>query len=423
MKLRYYLFVFLFIFCACSSAAIDEPQPSSDGGDDSGGSSTSLTPAAITFPEADFTSVRAIKQGQASKAIIGRLAGLIDATPKGASIYISIFIFKNEYGLLNAIRQANNRGVKLHIIIDMSSANHRKGNASTIENLKAMGNGIDVVETYNDAQANAINHNKLVLFSELSTKKGKAKNVVFTSSENWAPSTEKNMQNAVILSDKGLYQAYLHYWKEMKERAAGGMKNYTFIKYSDPDGGIWAYLFPKRKKGNRYGPDPMIKILDEISDPSEATIQIEMPIWTKYRIRVDHALDGVSIVDKLSQLLKQGAKVEIVARSNIDAHDEVAALAGQGAFVKMYNYTDEPGVKKIKLHSKVMLIQGEWNGKKTRLVIAGSQNFGGKSITANNNNTIVLSSYHFKHPQFFKKFEDNFNKMKTLPGICCSEKD
>jgi phosphatidylserine/phosphatidylglycerophosphate/cardiolipin synthase-like enzyme len=298
-----------------------------------------------------------------------------------------------------------------------------KTNMPTIKTLKAIAPDIDIVKIDNGIQNGAINHNKFTLFSDISTKGGKAKNVVFTSSDNLSPHQQELIQNAAILSDKGLYQAYLGYWQAMKKLADRKMKNYTFKKYSDPDAGIWAYFFPKRKNGNVFGPDPIIKVLDGITDPSSATIQIEMPFWTKYRMRTDVSLDGISIVGKLSKLMKQGAKVEAVVRSNVDNHDSLVALAHQGAFIKMYNYSDVPNVKQIGLHSKVMLIQGEWHGNKTKLAIVGSQNFGGRPLIASNNNTLVLSSYHFKHPQFFKLYEDNFNELKKLSGVCCAEKD
>jgi phosphatidylserine/phosphatidylglycerophosphate/cardiolipin synthase-like enzyme len=424
MKTKYYYFVLLFIFSACSSAPTYGPSGSSNGSDDEDSSLVSSgKPINISFPEAVFTDLEKIKKHKRSKIIIQRIVDLIDATPKDGAIYVSIFLFKNEPGLLSAFRRADIRNVKLHIIFDMSSANARNHNTSTISKLKAIDKNIDIIETYNDASSGAINHNKFVLFSKVKTKTGIVKNAVFTTSENWLPSSEKRIQNAVILSNKGLYKAYLGYWKEMKKRAAQGMKDYTFRKYSAPDDGIWGYLLPKRKGGNPYGPDPIIKILNGITDPSSTTIQIVMPLWTKYRISTDITYSGISIVGKLEKLLTQGAKVEIVVISAIDAHDAVASLANQGAFVKMYNYAGNPDVKKIELHSKVMLIQGEWHGKKTNLVITGSQNFGGGSIRASNNNTLLLSSYHFKHPQFFQRFEDHFNKIKVLPGICCITKD
>lgn len=405
MKLRYYFCIFLLLFFACNKSSENKPQDTGNSVDSS--LVSSLTPIQITLPEAVFTNPAMVAQGKHSKAIIGRLEGLINATPKDASIYMSVYLFKDEFGLISAIRKANERGVNLHIMLDRSD---RSNNTATVEKLTAIGKDIEIVGIHNDASTSAINHNKFALFSNLSTKNGEVKNVVFTSSENWQPFTEKEIQNAIILSNKGLYNVYLQYWKDMRTRAAHGMVNFKFRKYIDLKEGIEAFFYPKRENGKYYGPDPIVNILDQITDPSSTTIKIEMPFWTEARL---------SIVEKLRNLMSKGAKVEIVVRSNVGVHDALVDLAGEGAFVKMYNYSNVAGIKQIQIHSKVMMIQGEWNGKKTKVIITGSENYTGNALENNNENNLLLSSYHFKHPEIFKDYEENFNKMKSLPGVCC----
>jgi hypothetical protein len=349
MKIKYYYFVILFIVSACSTTSSNQPSKSSSPG---GGSNESTVDTInISFPEADFTDLGFIADHhKQSRTIIRRLVNLINAAPEGASIYTSVYGFKDEPVLISAIRRAYDRNVDLHVMLDRSS---RSNNTPTANKLKAIGQDIDIVGIHNDAGPTAINHNKFALFSNVVTTSGEAKKVVFTSSENWGPHTETEIQNAAILSNKGLYQAYLQYWQNMKVHAAHGMINYTFSKYIDLKDGIWAYFYPKRKDGKYYGPDTIINILDGITDPSSTTIQIEMPFWTNCRI---------DIVKKLSDLMDQGAKIEVVVRSNVDSdvHAGLVELADRGAFVKMYNYSDDPGidVKRIRLHSKVMMIRG-----------------------------------------------------------------
>jgi phosphatidylserine/phosphatidylglycerophosphate/cardiolipin synthase-like enzyme len=426
IKYKYTFLLLLFLFSACNSAPTYRPSDPSNGSDGEDSSSvSSVKPIPINFPEVDFNDLAKIKKHKRSKVILQRLADLIDATPKGASIYMSIFGFnaRDESLVISAIKRADIRGVDLRIMLDRSDHTSNptgEKNTNVLIKLKAIDKNIDIVGIYNDASPQAptmaINHNKFALFSKVKTKNGVVQNIVFTGSENWGPNGEKNINNVVILSHKGLYGAYLGYWQAMKKRAASGMINYTFRKYSNPNDGIWAYFFPKRKNGEYYGPDPIIKILDGITDPASTTIQIVMPFWTNGRR---------SIAEKLSDLMNKGAKVEVVVRSNVvsEVHDNLVALAKRGAFVKMYNYnkTQHPDIKQIKLHSKVMLIQGEWHGKKTKLVRTGSQNFTGRAMRASNNNTLLLSSYHFKHPKLFQRFEDHFNEIKTLPSVCCME--
>lgn len=416
MKVKYCFFILLLTFCACSSSTDVKP-PSPPGGDDSS-SVSSAEPLTITLPRADFTEVSKIKKHVRSKVITQRLIGLIDATPKEASIYLSPDRLKDNMDrVIDAIKGADIRGVDLHIMLDMSSDGNRKANKSTIKKLKLIDRDMDVVEIRIVPDGNGVNHNKFNLFSKVVTKTGEARNVVFTTSQNMFPNAEKKNQNAVTLSDGGLYQAYLGYWQDMKKYADNGKENYTYRKYSDPDNGIYAFFYPKTKNRAYFGPDPIINVLDNITDPSSATIQIVNSSWTSCRI---------NILQKVSDLMDRGANVEIIARSSVSKkiYDGLVDLANRGAFIKLYNYDEvHHTVKQIRTHSKVMLIRGEWKGNKTNIVITGSENYSCGSLKKSYNNNILLSSYNFNHPDIFKRYEDHFNKIKKLPGVCCMTND
>lgn len=408
MRTKYYFFVFLFFCCSCKKGTGVQPPPA--GNNNSGDGSTTadaVKPFNGTLPAAVFTDPRLVVQNKHSRSIILYLGSLINATPKGAAIYMSVFLFKSEPGLITAIRNAVSRGVMVHVMFDRS---HSDYNDPTVEKLTSISKNIDVVSFYNNISSSAINHNKFALFSALSTTGGDIKNVVFTSSENWTPGTEQKIQNAIILSGEGLYDAFLQYWKDMKSHADHDMASYNYREYDDLKDGIQAFFYPKRKNGSYFAPDPIVHILDQITDPSSTTIQIAMAFWH----------DRAGITNKLGALMSRGAKVEIVVRSGQPAGKAIESLAKNGAFVKMYNYTNVPGVKEIQLHSKEMIIQGEWNGHKTNVIITGSENYNYGGLMTSANNDVLLSSYRFKHPEIFKAFEDNFNAMKILPGVCCT---
>lgn len=412
MGLKYGLFILLLTFCACSTAGNEEP-PTPPGGDDSS-SVPSVEPMAVTLPRVDFNELSKIKKIEHSKAIVKRLIDLIDATPKGAPIYLSPdCIDVHLDGIIDAIRRADIRGVELHIMLDMSSPGNRKTNAPTIKKLKLIDSDMNIVEIRNRPDGSGVNHNKFDLFSKVVTKTGESKNVVFTTSMNMFPSGETRIQNAITLSDSGLYEAYLSYWQVMKQLADNGNKNYTFRKYSDPDNGIYAFFYPKTKDGAYFGPDPIVNVLNKITDPSSTTIQIPMAGWSGCRM---------DIVKKLSDLMDQGANVEVVTRS-ISAkvvRDALANLVSRGAFIKILNSDkNNHSTKHIRMHTKVMLIRGEWKGNKTNVIIAGSENYNCPDIHQSYNNNIILSSHNFKHPTIFKRYEEHFNKLKKLPGICC----
>jgi hypothetical protein len=374
----------------------------------------------MTFPQADFNDLQKIKKHKRSKTIIKRMADLINATPKGASIYASPDrLESNMDELIAAIRRADIRGVDLHIMLDMSSPGNRRANELTVDKLKTIDKNIDLVLNRITPDGSGVNHNKFALFSKVKTTSGMAKHIVFTTSQNSFPNAQTKNQNAVSMASEGLYGAYLDYWKKMKlltGRDGRGMEKYMFKRYSDPEGGIYALFWPKTKNGKYYGSDPFIDILGDITDPSSTTIQIVMAGWTGCRR---------GIVEKLDDLMSKGAKVEVVAKSNASQviYDGLVALVNKGAFIKMYNYSGDPDVKQIRTHSKVMMIRGEWKGVKTNVVITGSENFNCPGLKRSLNNSIILSSHNFKHPKLFQRFEDHFNKIKTLPGVCCMEKN
>lgn len=418
MKIKYYLFILLLAFCACSSSTDVEPPPTPPGGDDSS-SVSSVEPLSVALPRADFTELSKIKRKEHSKIVTQRLIDLIDATPEDASVYLSPDrIGKNMDGIINAIRRADIRGVDLHIMLDMSSAANRKGNSPTIKRLKLIDSGMDLVKIHIAPDGNGVNHNKFDLFSKIKMRSGELKNVVFTTSQNMFRNAETKIQNAITLSDSGLYQAYLSYWQEMKQkRTHKGKKNYTFRKYSDPDNGIYALFYPKTKNGQYFDPVPIANVLDKITNPSSTTIKIAMAGWDNCYI---------DVVKKLSDLMEQGAKVEVVTRSSASkkVHDWLVNLANRGAFIKMYNYDRlHNNVKKIRTHSKEMIIDGKWKGNKTNVIVTGSENFNCADLKRGYNNDVILSSHNFGHQKIFKRYEDNFDKIKKLPGVCCMKND
>jgi phosphatidylserine/phosphatidylglycerophosphate/cardiolipin synthase-like enzyme len=367
-----------------------------------------VKPLSITLPEAIFTEPARIKDGMKSTVIYDRVTELVDATPEDASIYISIYQFYDFKYLVDALKRAFSRNVKVHIMVDMSS--HDAGliskNKVTVDALKALGDDVEIVLVDNDAGSIAINHNKFILFSQLSTDGGTLENVVFQTSHNFTRAGLSKIQDAVILSHEGLYQAYFDYWLDMKSLAPSGMKNFDYREYQDPAAGITAFFHPKRKDGAVYGEDTIIEILNDITDPSSATIKIGMSVWSDSR---------VIIVEKLDELLTQGAKVEVIAKSSIGQtiYDGLKALEQKGAFVKIYNMTDG-NQRKINIHTKLMMIEGNWRGEETNLLLTGSQNFSNNALK-NNNETSLL----FKNHEFFETYNVYYEELKTLPGICC----
>lgn len=388
----HFIVALLFVFVGCSSEKA-EPAPTKP-------ETGKVTPVSAAFPAAVFTDVNLVKQNKASLAILDQLIALINATPKDASIHLSIFLLDYPE-LVKAIKDANDRGVKLHVAMDMGREESLEVNPLTFHELKRVleAKGNVIVPVYNDASATAINHNKFVIFSTLETTAGKVQNVVFQTSHNFTLADARKFQDAIMLSDAGLYGAFKTYWTDMQAKAASGMKNYNYTEYTDAAKGMNGYFLPKRRNGASYGDDSIIEFLNNIQDPASATIKIGMSDWTNTRL---------NIVEKLAELQTKGATIEVVVKNKID--DNIMAglrqLQQKGAYLKVYD------ISKANIHSKFILIEGNWLGKNAKVLITGSHNFTNNALR-NNNEVMVLLKDH----ALFTNYTTYFENLKTVPGI------
>src|SRR5699024_1319971 len=314
-----------------------------------------------------------------------------------SSIYISIYNFYDDKaGILNLLKKAANRGVKVHIAID-----NRNKNKDTINKLKKT-KDIEVVPVDNELGPN---HNKFILYTDILTNNGKKENITLISSENWNSSNKKYFNNAVVLKNKSLYEAYLDYWQDIKLHADRDVKNYEYKVFNNKKDGIRANFYPMRQDGNVVGPDPIVEILDGITDASSTTIKIAQSIWRP---------DRIEILNKLKILQNLGAKIQIIVPDNIVAkmkYELKDFSKRNGVYVKMFH---SRGEDKIGMHSKITIIEGEWKGEKSTVLITGSSNYSENSIANAFDNSIILNSRNFKHSKIFENYRDNFAVMKKL---------
>ena len=389
-KFTYLLISLLITFNACSNSDNDtivSESPSK--------LLTPLTAEQAQTPQVLFADLQKIKAGEESPVIAQNLINYIDAVPEGASIHVSIYLFDYKPILL-ALRKAYLRNVELNIMVDASD---RSNNEETVIEINSWGDDIQIVKIKNDAGSTAINHNKFVLLSEVATKGNTLEKVVFQTSHNFEQVSLSKIQDAVIFADSELYNAYLKYWDTMKGLSSSGMKNYVYTQYTNTTGDLSANFYPKRKDGERYGEDTFIEILNNITDPSATTIQVGMSDWSDSRI---------SILNKLKELLSQGATIEIITKTSNKGPKILGGLKDiqdQGAYVKIYN------TSQINIHMKVMLINGSYKNGEHNIIITGTQNFTNNALWNNNETTLILTDH-----MFFPQYEEYFSQLKLLPG-------
>lgn len=399
MKNLFYLFISLLLTVYACSSSDDGQEKKSE---KPISSVIPLTESTSTIPNALFTDPQKVKNGEESSIISDRLINYINAVPEDASIYVSIYLFEYK-PIINALKNAHDRGIKLNIMMDMSDRSH---NYPTLNKMGYWGDDIQLVQVKSDAGPDAINHNKFVLFSEVTTDDKDLKNIVFQTSQNFKRNSLVKIQDAVILSNNELYEAYLNYWHKMEKLSLSGMKNYTYSEFNGSNGDIAAYFYPKRKNGSHYGGDTFIELLNNITDPSETTIKIGMSDWSIARI---------SILNKLRDLQSKGATVEIITKNSKKdpkLMDGLKELKEAGGYVKVFNLKKAIDVPKINIHMKVMLIDGNYKNAHHKLIITGTQNLSYNAIWNSNELTLILTD-----SELFAKYEAYFPKLKLLPGL------
>lgn len=402
MVLHRFLYLFL-ILCLtnCSSEADlkDKPVIVSEKPDEEV-KLKELSNADAGFPAILFNDPQKIRAGSASEVISNRLISLINAAPEHSSIYVSIYLFEY-HPIIEALSNASRRGVRLYIMTDMSD---RSDNHNTVSKLRELEGEIQIVEVRNDASSIAINHNKYVLFSKVLIEDGtNIQNIVFQTSQNFHSSSLEKLQDAVIISDEGLYKAYLENWDKMKALASSGMKHFEYGEYSD-NSHYSVNFYPKRKNGESYGEDSVIEILRKISAPSTTKVTVAMSDWSDSR---------AYIINELLSLLSSGASIEVITKSG--KGPEVMAglkqLEEKGAFVKVFNMAGS-GPAKINIHTKILMLDGVLEGKESRFVMTGTQNFTLNALWNNNETSLFLYD-----DELIDEYENFITELKSLPGI------
>lgn len=163
-----------------------------------------------------------------------------------------------------------------------------------------------------------INHNKIVLFSDVDSPSLNATQIVTTCSGNWR-GRDRDRQNdmMVIAGDAELYTAYMYYWAALW--AAADRKPVPAYKkiYDNPAMGTRAYFLPY-PDGYPQGPsprDPALGLLNDIVSGPTSRIRVAQATW-------GYSGRGKAIYDALVARADEGCDVRILAHHELEALDE-----------------------------------------------------------------------------------------------------
>lgn len=308
--------------------------------------------------------------GQPNLTIENELISMVDQAVPGSTLRFSIYQFDRPT-IAQALIRAKVRGVDVRGVLDGGMKKQAKILGSGVNVLK-IGLGSDRLKFCTSlifggsCRAMAINHNKFMLFSELSDGR---KGVVASTSANWTDSQTKHHNDLLIFAgDSNLYSGVLNYWNSLMSSKVPLPK---LIQGSTAATAM--YTFPSKKS------DPVLEILNRVG--------CELP-GSKIRLMQSRFLDDrKEVAQRLAELARQGCDVKVLTRDEPDKKSpgvNIKSILGSLQIILRYKGEQETSILPS-IHSKVVAIDASINGSTSReaLVLAGSHNINGNSLTKN----------------------------------------
>jgi phosphatidylserine/phosphatidylglycerophosphate/cardiolipin synthase-like enzyme len=308
---------------------------------------------------------------------------LLDKAAPGSSVRAAIYTWDRQT-MADAFVAAHQRGVDVRLIIGsdfpaVQSLISRLPAGHVIQCRNAAGELIG-------AMGGRINHNKFVLFSDLS---GDAREVVLQSSANFTELQLSRNNNLLVFRNRpNLYMAYLRYWNDM----ATCLPDPAYYRSTGRTTPVTAWFFPRASGNGVTGTDDTIlEILSGINTSAGGSIRIAMATWSNMR---------TAIASRLAALHSAGMDVAVLVNPSETATEVTSILESAGVPLRRY----QP------VHSKYMTIDAEWQGIRRQLVVTGSHNFTGPAL--NSNDEIIL---RLENPKLFDAFLIDWSRLFTSP--------
>jgi phosphatidylserine/phosphatidylglycerophosphate/cardiolipin synthase-like enzyme len=333
-----------------------------------------------------------------------KLIALIDSAK--FSIDAALYSLSGTVGanVASALVAAHNRGVSVRVIGEAD-------NKSTTPWATLTSGGITVIfDTYDATNAGAgLMHNKFVNIDNRDTTSD-TDDWVWTGSWNATdPGNSDDAQNVITIQDKSLANAYTLEFEEMwgsstntpsssnSRFGARKLDNtpHYFIVNGTP---IQLYFSPSDGTTNKI-----------INTLKKATHDIDFGLLTFTRSDIANALIA---------LKKAGVSVRGVMSNKTDANSVFDTLSSSGIDVYLKNNTDVSGY----FHHKYAIIDAG-KASATQYVITGSHNWSSSAETANNENTLIISSNRIAnlYLQEFSKRYTAAGGTQTLTGVEASD--
>lgn len=340
--------------------------------------------------------------------VAAHVTRLINAAAPGATLSLTLYFF-NRQEIVDALRSAAARGVRVRVVINGSQVGSAHYNA-----LKAIPTARVVAcgQRRADGQSTRgcvtrrtgasplhnppLLHDKFMTISRVQLAGGgTASNVLYVSSANL--DHYRAYENAITISHAGLYNAYLSYFNDLMRYGSSGRNNPNYGRTTTV-GAHRVYTFPRREAAGRTpgsaSNDPIASLLRSTNCSGGTRIDL-----ANFRIQ------RAAVVRELKAARNRGCQVRIVTGATSgrphDAGAPMKALVdlARAMPVHLCGYTEAGGVP---MHEKFMIIR---RGSQSTLY-TGSHNLTYRALRQNDENIVALRNHPLAAP-FQQRFEQH----------------
>ncbi len=370
------------------------------------------SPASAYVPREEATFNDLTRTFSSRWALMDHVQATIDAVPREGEILISTYLLDRRVIVDRLIAASRNRAVSVRVILDediFSDQATRLENALNADNppgttvtTEESTWGVDrsyAKRCVGSCRGRGGNmHSKFYAFSQAGT----AKNIVMVSSANLnAGGAMAGYNDLFTMTEQpGTYATYQQVHREMTQDSP--IDDFYF---TDPDGIFESRFFPMRDA--TIDTDPVMKDLEKVSctgadtRSGKTSIHVSMFYWDGER--------GQWIRDRLLELAEQGCEVSIVygaPAAIIAPRLKNFAMDGIITLFDSRVHTDDDGVVDQRVHSKYMIIRGNYNGDTSaKQVFTGSQNWVGGSLTRSDEVLLSIKS-DAAYAQYLQNWKD-----------------
>jgi len=399
-----------------------------------------LAPAASAYDPEESAIFNDVQRDFATRwELMHHVQKTIDSVPRDGEILISTFLLDRRVvvdKLITAAKRptAGGRNVSVRVIMDdeiVNSEADRLQNALNADNPSGTVTsdpatwGRDrsyakkCVGSCRGAGGNM--HTKFYAFSQAGT----VHDIVMVSSANLnAGGALKGYNDLFTMTEQAAtYDFYSTIHDEMTDDTRGDFDRYRV--FEDPDGVFESRFFPMRTA--TIDTDPVMVDLSKVNCNGAAagygdgnghtTIHVSMFYWDGER--------GIWIRDKLLQLAENGCKVNIVygaPSATVAPRLKNRAEAGLITLFDSRVHTDDDGLVDVRVHSKYMLISGNFGGNPAeKVVFTGSQNWVGGSLTRGDEVLLAIDD-NATYNQYLENWDlvTDCPRSRPIPGDPCS---